>query len=105
MPRIYSVRFQQLGLMTDGDFLAISSRINRMDAPNSPKLRAFKEAYRRFNTYFLAPVLVDKGGTEILKPILDMKIFKGQIHFRHVSEIINGNDPDKVVLRSPSNKG
>jgi hypothetical protein len=43
-------RYRQLGLMTDGDLLTISSRVNRMNAPNSPKLRAFKEAYREFKT-------------------------------------------------------
>lgn len=90
-------RYQQLGIMTDGDFLAISSRINRMNAPNSPKLQTFKEAYQKFGAYFLAPVLVDEGGTKILKPILDMKILKGEIHFRHVSDI-GDHDPDMVVL-------
>ncbi len=50
-------------------------------------LAAFKEAYGRFKTYFLAPVLVAEGGTKVLKPMVDMRIFKGKIHFRHVDEI------------------
>lgn len=96
--------FQKLGVLTDGDMLAITSRINRMDAPNSPRLAAFKDAYRIFKTYFLAPVLVDEGGAKILKPMLDLRIFKGQIHFRHVNEI-GDDDQDRVVLGKSDSKG
>jgi hypothetical protein len=93
-------RYKRLGLVTDGDLLAVNSRINRMGACNSPMLAAFKEAYGRFKTYFLAPVLVAEGGTKVLKPMVDMRIFKGKIHFRHVDEI-GDNDRDRVVLRKP----
>lgn len=93
-------RYQKLGLMMDNDLLAISSRVNRMTAPNSPNLAAFKEAYGQFKAYFLAPVLVDKDGTKVLKPILDLSILKRTIHFRTVSEI-GKNDPDIVVLPKP----
>jgi hypothetical protein len=95
--------YNQLGLMTDGDLLACTSRINRMNAPNSPKLAAFKDAYRAFKTYFLAPVIVDETGTKIMKPILDMRVYKSQIHFRKVSEIGEHDDPDSVVIRKPKN--
>ena len=71
-----------------------------MNAPNSPKLAAFKEAYRTFKTYFLAPVIVDEAGVEIIKPILDMRIYKSQIHFRNASEI-GESDPDSIVVRRP----
>jgi hypothetical protein len=54
-------RYKELGLMADGDLLAVNSRINRMNAPNSPKLAGFKEAYGRFKSYFLAPVLSMQG--------------------------------------------
>jgi hypothetical protein len=90
-------RYQKLGLMTDGDLLAINSRVNRMNAPNSPNLAAFKEAYGRFRAYFLAPVLVDEGGTKTLKQMLDLSILKRTIYFRRASEISN-NDLDNVVL-------
>jgi SEFIR domain len=96
-------RYKQLGLITDGDLLAANSRINRMNAVNSPMLASFKEAYRRVKSYFLAPVLVDEEGTKVLNPMLDMRIFKGQIHFRHVNEI-GENDPDRVVLRKPDGR-
>jgi hypothetical protein len=81
----------------DGDLLAISSRFNRMDALNSPNLAAFRKAYGRFKAYFLAPALIDEGGTKILKPMLDLTILKRVIHFRKVSEI-GDNDPDRVLL-------
>jgi hypothetical protein len=97
-------RYNKLGLMTEGDLLACTSRINRMNAPNSPKLAAFKDAYRRFKTYFLAPVIVDAAGVKIIKPILDMRIYKSQIHFRNVSEV-GESDPDSVVVRKPKDDG
>jgi SEFIR domain len=90
-------RYKQLGFVTDGDLIVVSSRINRMAAPNSPKLTAFKNAYRAAKTYFLAPAVVDESGTKVLKMIFDMGISKGQIYFRNVSEI-GENDPDRVVL-------
>lgn len=93
-------RYKQLGLMTDGDLLTVNSRINRMNAVNSPMLAGFKDAYWRVKSYFLAPVLVDELGTKVLKPMLDLRIFKGEIYFRHVNEI-GDNDPDRVVLRNP----
>jgi hypothetical protein len=93
-------RYKQLGLMRDGDFVAVISKFNRMNAPNSPNLAQFKKAYRESKTYFLAPVLVDGEGQQIriLKPILEANILKGRIHFRDVSEI-GEHDPDTVILR------
>ena len=71
-------RYQKLGLMTMRDFsLAISSRVNRMNAPNSPNSAAFKEAYGRLKAYFLAPALVDEGGT---------KIFRADVGLEHSQE-------------------
>jgi hypothetical protein len=96
-PRNVFRRYQKLGLMADGDLLAITSRINRMNAPSSSNLAAFKEAYERFKAYFLAPALVDDGGTRVLKKMLDLSILKRTIYFRRASEIGN-NDPDTVVL-------
>lgn len=93
-------RYKKMGLMTDGDLFDTLSKINRMAVPNSPQLATFKEAYRSYKTYFLASAIVDKGGTKILKIISDMRIYKGKIHFRHVSEI-GKDDEDRVVLRTP----
>ena len=59
-------RYNKLGLMTDGDLLVTTSQINRMNAPNSPKLAAFTDSYRTFKTYFLDPVIVDETGTKYL---------------------------------------
>jgi hypothetical protein len=92
------LRHKRLGLMTDGDLLAVNSRIYRMDSANSPNLAAFKQAYLKFKRYFLAPVLVAEGGTKVLKPMLEMTILKRKIHFRYVNEI-DDNDRDGVVLR------
>ena len=92
--------YNKLGLMTDRDLLVTTSRVDRMNAPNSPKLAAFKDAYRTFKTYFLAPVIVDETGTKIIKPLLDMKIYKTQVYFRNSNEI-GEDDPDSIVVRKP----
>jgi hypothetical protein len=93
-------RYKKMGLMTDGDLFVTLSKMNRMAVPNSPQLATFREAYRSYKTYFLAPAIVDKDGTKILKIISDMRIYKGKIHFRHVCEI-DKDDEDRVVLRTP----
>ena len=87
--------------MPDGDLLAVNSRIDRMNAANSLNLAAFKQAYLKFKRYFLTPVLVAEGGTKVVKPMLEMRILKREIHFRHVNEI-GDNDRDRVVLREPT---
>jgi hypothetical protein len=71
-----------------------------MAAPDSPNLAVFKDAYRTFKTYFIAPVIVDAAGTKIIKPLLEFKISKSQIHFRNVSDI-GEDDEDSVVVRKP----
>lgn len=93
-------RYKKMGIMTDGDLFVTLSKFNRMVVPNSPQLATFREAYRTHKTYFLAPAIVNNDGTKILKIISAMRIYKGKLHFRHVSEI-GKDDEDRVVLRTP----
>jgi hypothetical protein len=93
-------RYKQLGIMADGDLLVTISRINRMATPGSGALAMFRDAYRASKIYYLAPVIVDRAGTNILKPIFDLAIYKNQIHFRHVTEIAAWGDPDAPVLKA-----
>ncbi|MEO8046132.1 MAG: toll/interleukin-1 receptor domain-containing protein [Nitrospirota bacterium] len=90
-------RFKDAGYAFDKDILMCISRINRMTPPpNSKNLSMFKTLYAEYKTYFLAPGVISEDGKQ-LKPIFDLGIFKGKIHFRHVSEI-KDNDIDSVVL-------
>ena len=97
-PESATKRLSDAGYSFDEDILMMVSRINRMNPPKESKnLELFKECYKKFKTYFLAPGVISKDGQQ-LKPILDLGIYKGTVHFRHVSEI-GDNDLDLVVLR------
>lgn len=90
-------RFKAAGYEFDRDILLSISRINRMNPPvGSQNLEKFKEHFRRFKCYFVAPGVVSEDGTHF-EPMLDLGIFKRVVHFRHVSDI-GKNDLDAVVL-------
>ena len=65
-------------------------------APESKNLPLFKEMYQQYKTYFLAPGVLSEDGTQ-LKPLLELGIYKGKIHLKHVSEITE-HDMDFVLL-------
>lgn len=91
-------RFKDAGFAFDFDLLVLISRIHRMNPPkDSQNLAMFKQAFRTFKTYFLAPGVIDKEKTKF-KPILDLGIYKNKVLFRHVSDI-GQDDLDRVVLR------
>ena len=73
------------------------SRINRMPSPDSPHLKMFKDKYRQYKTYLLAPGVISPDGKE-LKPLLDLAILKNKVLFRDASAI-GDNDADSVVKK------
>ncbi len=87
--------------MRDGDLVTTVDRVNRMNAPSSSGLADFKARYRKANSYFLVPVLVNQEGTNVIKPITDLYIHKSKIHFRSVNDI-SDNDQDIVVFPEKS---
>ncbi|MDP8206238.1 MAG: TIR domain-containing protein [Candidatus Electryonea clarkiae] len=90
-------RLKDVGYEFDDDLLMMVSRINRMTPPvGSKNLEMFKQNYRVLKTYFLAPGVISKDKSQ-LKPIIDLGIYKGKIHFRNVMDI-GDNDIDSVVL-------
>jgi hypothetical protein len=91
-------RYKRIGLATDKDLFVTPSECNRGN--NLSHLAAFKEAYRRWKTYFLAPVIINKDETKPPKVLHEMKIYKSKIHFRHVSEI-GEDDADWGPLEKP----
>jgi len=96
-------RYKKMGFATDRDLLVAPGEISRQNVPNSPQLAAFREEYRIWKTYFLVPVImnINKDGTKAFKLLDDMRIYKGKIHFRHVSEISEDeDDADREVLET-----
>lgn len=90
-------RFRDAGYAFDDDLFMFVSRINRMNPPpESKNLEMFKDLYRQYKTYFLAPGVVSDDGKD-LKPLFELGIYKSKVHFRHVSDI-SENDIDSVVL-------
>lgn len=92
-------RFKDAGYEfdVDDDVLMMVSRINRMNPPSeSNHLEVFKGFYRTFKTYFLAPGVICKDRKQS-KPIVELGIYKGKVHFRHVTDI-GSNDIDSIVL-------
>lgn len=79
-------RYKSAGYEYDDDLLMMISRINRMTPPpESNNLEMFKELYRQYKTYYLAPGIISEDGKK-LKPLYELGIFKGKVLFRHVSE-------------------
>lgn len=96
-------RLKDAGYDFDNDLMMMVSRINRMNPPpESVNLGKFKESYRDFKTYFLVPGVISKDRQK-LKPIIELGIYKRNVHFRNVQEI-DANDIDSVVLGTGSVK-
>ena len=100
----FTKRLRDAGYATgDGNLYAFISRINRMNPePGSKNLENFKNWYKQYNAYFLAPAVLSPDGKAI-KPLFELGIYKSKIHFRHVSEIGKG-DVDVVVLNTGDRK-
>ena len=97
-------RFKDAGYEfdVDDDILYMVGRIHRMNpAEGSHYLRWFKESYKKYKTFKLIPGVVDSSGNN-LRPIFELRIRKGRIHFRDVDEI-GRNDIDSVVLKNRIN--
>lgn len=90
-------RYKAAGYEFDEDILMMVSRINRMTSPNSPHLKMFKDKYRQYKTYFLAPGVISPDGKK-LKPLFKLGILKNKVLFRDASEI-SDNDTDSVVKK------
>lgn len=89
-------RYKAFGFSMDGDLMMMVSRHNRMEPATSRNLDLFKQLYRRHKTYYLAPGWISEDGRE-LKPMPELGIHKGKIHFRKASEV-GRHDPDIVVV-------
>lgn len=95
-------RFRKAGYEFDNDLLMLVSRVHRMNPSSSSKnLEMFKNAYRKFKTYYLIPVIISDDETKI-KPIFELGIYKGKMLFRNVSDITD-SDIDNAVF-SPKNE-
>jgi len=96
-------RYRDAGLTVNSatDAFMYLSRIHRMNpSPTSKNLDMFKQAYRRYKAYTLIPAVLRPNGSDA-SPILDLGIYKSQIHFRRVEDIGPG-DEDYAVLGSGS---
>jgi hypothetical protein len=97
-PEAVTKRFKDAGYPVEGSLFVDVSRINRMNPnPDSKYLEMFKDEYRQFKSYFLAPGVLLEDGKSI-KPLFELSIYKGRIHFRYVTDI-GKNDVDSSVLR------
>ncbi|MGA3126561.1 MAG: toll/interleukin-1 receptor domain-containing protein [Candidatus Korobacteraceae bacterium] len=94
-------RYKRAGLeVADDHFFATISRIHRMNAPDSPHLKFFKESYKRAGEYLLIPASCKPDGSN-LSYVSALGIKKRVIHFRNVANI-GPNDQDAAVLLSES---
>jgi len=84
----------------DGDIHMFISRINRMNPlADSRSLELFKREVEQHKVYFLAPAVISRD-LKSMRPLFDLGIYKGKIHFKNTSEI-GKNDIDSAVLRPP----
>ena len=74
--------------VTDGDVW------HRLPNPDSPHLRAFKQAYAQARRYFLMPAVVSGSGADY---ITDLAIGKTRLTFRHVADVPRTGDPDSAL--------
>jgi len=94
-------RFRDAGYEFDSDLLMTISRINRMNPPpGSKNLDMFKQLYRQYKTYYLAPGVVSDDGKQF-KPLLNLGIYKSKVIFKQVGDI-GENDIDSIVLETGS---
>jgi SEFIR domain len=97
-------RYKSAGLEVDveNSMFMMVSRLNRMNpAPGSKNLEMFKELFRHYKTYSLAPAVMKPDGSAV-KPMLDLAIVKNTIYFRQASEIDPEHDPDGIAVQMGS---
>jgi hypothetical protein len=92
-------RYKMAGLEVAGQYFTFVSRIHRMNAPNSPNLKFFKESYKRAGEYLLMSAKCKPDGSN-MSFVTSLAIKKRVIHFRNVADI-GPNDLDSVVLKQP----
>ena len=93
---VFIRRLRRSGFAYDDDLILTIGRVHRMNPdPDSPHLTRFKESYRRSKTYWLVPGVIDEQ--EQVRMMPELRIFKGKILFKQVSEI-HVQDLDSVVL-------
>ena len=93
---VFIRRIKAAGFAYSDDLILTGGRVHRMNPPpTSPYLPWFKEQYRRSKTFWLVPGVIDER--EQVRMIPELGIFKGRVHFRHVSEL-HPQDIDPVVL-------
>jgi len=81
-------------------FIAVNQRFHRIYVDGeSPSLKKFKEEYKKFGCYYLAPGIQNNDGKS-QRPFevdYDYMIFKRKIEFRNYDEIPEFGDPDSVL--------
>ena len=93
---IFIQRLKRAGYEYNEDLILTVGQIHRMNpAEGSPHLPRFREEYRRAKTYWLVPGVIDER--EQVRMMPELRIFKGKVLFKHVSEI-HSQDIDSVVL-------
>lgn len=76
-----------------------ATRWQRMQAPNSPLLTQFKDAYARTQRYWLAAAVMDAAANQ--PRFHPHRILKTRVAFRQSADIPPQNDPDSIVLARP----
>jgi hypothetical protein len=97
-------RYKRAGFTpTDDDHYITISRIHRMNPlPGATNLASFKNAYKEFGGYLLAPAVSKRDGSD-LKVNFDLTIAKRDLFLRK-AEDIGPDDADRAVFVGP-NKG
>ena len=68
--------------------------------PGRPSLLArFKEEFEKHQEFMLAPVTRHADGNQYMQP--DLGIIKNVVHFRQLSDITSGDDPDAAARLLP----
>jgi hypothetical protein len=91
-------RYKQAGFTpTEGDHYVTISRVNRMNPqPGATNLASFKDAYREFGGYLLAPATCKRDGSD-MHVNFDLTIAKRTLFLRNTEEI-GPNDVERAVF-------
>jgi hypothetical protein len=99
-------RARDNGVVLDTSMAVVVGRVHRMNPePDSPHLALFKQQYNKHRKYLLIPVTITISSKQSLVPHLDYAIGKKEIHFRHVSEIEEGDIDSVIYERIISDNG
>jgi hypothetical protein len=88
-------------LVVDPSIVPFLGQWNRhYPIPGKPSLLArFKEEFERHQEFMLAPVVRRADGNQYMVP--ELGIIKNVVHFRQLSDITTGDDPDVAALLLP----